>query len=346
MHLPLLHSLAPFLDLVAIFVVIGALIARLWIFVPRQRIAGEWPSALVQETTHDLLGRILPGALALLSFTSVLVLLVRTAEMGQRPILDAFTILPMVVQKTHFGAIWQVRSLALGILWLAWTASRTRAQIPSALAMFVCASVIAWSYSASGHAADRGDFTLQQWFDWLHVMAGALWAGSVLVTAHIMRKLQPWSALPNRHDAAAALTRLSQLATWALLAVLAGGGANAYQRLGAISDLWTTDYGLLLTGKLCLVAAMIGLGGLNRFYGLRRICASTGAGAAARQTDIAPLLRTFRARLRWEAGLALAVLLCVSVLIHSMPPMRPNPNLPSPPPHHSNLPTHKDPPTP
>jgi putative copper export protein len=355
LHTPLVLSLSPFLDLSAIFLVIGALTARLWIFTKSEpaRPAADQPetaqsdaaqSDTLADLARDSLGRILTGALVLLTLTTLTVLLVRTAEMSQQSLLDAFAMAPTVVQKTHYGAVWLVRVLALGILWLAWAlggaASRYRCSTPITLAMLACASVIAWSYSATGHAADRGDFTLQQWIDLLHVMAGALWAGTILATAPIMRKLQPWTAAPNRRYACAALTRLSRLATWVLLAVLASGGANAVQRLGAIGDLWTTNYGLLLVGKVCLVLAMIGLGALNRFYGLRRILAATGGDPPS---DVLPLLQTFRARLRLEAGLALAVLLCVSVLIHTMPPTpftpgRPNPN--PPPPHHTDLPSH------
>ena len=76
-------------------------------------------------------------------------------------------------------------------------------------------------YSASGHASAWGDFSLAQLIDDLHIASTAIWVGGLLVLATSARPL-----LLTGHDRAYALEtakRLSRLAGLALLCVVLTG---------------------------------------------------------------------------------------------------------------------------
>jgi putative copper resistance protein D len=55
-----------------------------------------------------------------------------------------------------------------------------------------------------------------------------------------------------------------RIAVWVFVAVGIAGAANAYARLAAFSDLWTSGYGRLVVVKLLLLFALLGCAALAR----------------------------------------------------------------------------------
>jgi putative copper resistance protein D len=108
----------------------------------------------------------------------------------------------------------------------------------------------------------------------IHLFAGALWAGGLLaLLAHALR---------GGEHADVAARRFSAVALWCFVAMAASGVINVLTRLRP-SELFSTDYGALVVGKVVALAALGILGWRQR----RTVVAVLSADASART----PLLR-------------------------------------------------------
>src|SRR5437879_13750229 len=96
--------------------------------------------------------------------------------------------LPLVLTRTHFGAIWISRATVLALL-LAVSLSRT---LPARGAGLVLSLGIVVTGSLAGHAADWGDLSLAVIVDWLHAVAATAWTGGLVGLALALRR-PAWS---------------------------------------------------------------------------------------------------------------------------------------------------------
>ena len=308
------------LDLSGLAIATGALVSALWLFPPAEESGGR-PD---QSGSQGPWARRLFGlSLCLLSISSLGILWARTVVMSGMPWHRALSDAPLILQHTHFGSIWLWRLgiLALGwITWWRWSYARAgkRGLLPVAL-LFVAA--MAFTRSATGHPADQGDFTLREFSDWLHMMTAAVWIGGVIGSAIV---ISPWTH--GRHSPAGkagmrSISRLSSLAGFALTLILATGICNAWWALPTVADLWTTDYGRTLLAKLALVAVLIALGALNRYYfipGLRALESANDHTSPA--TTMPSLHNRFAVNLIIEALLMILLLAVVAGLTQGIPP--------------------------
>jgi len=304
----LAHIIPMAFDLLSTMLCIGLLATGMWV------IPSGVPGA---KGLHDGLWDMLGPVLAALTVMSVIGLLQRTVEMSGLAWGDAFSSLSLVLLKTHYGMTWFVQIAAITALWSGWWRGRKRGSRPLACVMFLEASCVVWSVSASSHAADWGDFTLPEWMAWLHIMGASLWVGGILAFVLVI-----WRRLRGQLDRTRALFavcagRLSSLAGMAVGMVLLTGAYNVWRQLGHVSELWSSDYGRIILFKIALVCAMIALGAVNRFTGLPLLRQGT------------PHIRRFMRRLTLEAWLALGVLVCAALLGHLMPPKKQANTIPS-----------------
>ncbi len=259
------------------------------------------------------------GAVVVLLAASAGELVVRARTMSGGSLGVAIAAVPLVLGRTHFGLVWTARLAALvGLLILSFGRLRTL--------RLALACGIALTTTLTGHAADRGDFTLSALVDWGHVLAASAWVGGLLGLALVALVERPdWPAAPF----AAVVRRFSTLAGLCLAVVVASGVYNAWWQLGAPSQLWTTFYGRVLAVKLLAVLALVGLGAANRYAllprldrdgrlrpGVLRSAVARFPGPDVDPASVAPRLTTNVAR---EAALAIVVLACTAVLGESMP---------------------------
>ena len=106
--------------------------------------------------------------------------------------------------------------------------------------------------------------------------------------------------------------RFSRLATVLVFLVLAAGTYLAIVRVPHLHDLWTQRYGVILSIKICLVAAAVLWGAVHHFF-VRPRLASAGAGTMSRVGR----------SILGEGLIGVAVLLVAAVLVDSKPPPRP-----------------------
>jgi len=127
------------------------------------------------------------------------------------------------------------------------------------------ALVLAITPALGGHAAASPRFTsLMIAADWLHVLGGASWLGSLLCVMVIGIPIALTLELPERWASIASLVNaFSPLALLSAGVVVASGVFASWIHLEHWSALWQTTYGKTLLVKLLLVAITFGIGAYN-----------------------------------------------------------------------------------
>jgi copper transport protein len=114
------------------------------------------------------------------------------------------------------------------------------------------------SLAASGHAATAPPQTLMRPAIFLHGVGVAFWVGALAPLAALALRPKP-SLLPI-------LNRFSQVAIPVVAVLVLTGIALAVIQLGSVGALVDTRYGIILSIKIALVALLLGLAALNRFW--------------------------------------------------------------------------------
>ena len=154
---------------------------------------------------------------------------------------------------TRFGIAYAIAAIvaALG----ATAATIAVADRRASGAVWVLALVLLPLPSVAGHALDAGVPRYDVPVDMVHLAAAAVWTGGLVQLAFLLRS-------PTRGEV---LRRFSTVALVAV-ALLAGTGVlRAIAELSAVSQLWTTGYGVALVVKSALLAVLAGIGWLNRY---------------------------------------------------------------------------------
>jgi len=299
------------LDRVAVALVCGAAITRIWLL-PHS----TDPANSTIRTTLRILGL----AILVLALTGIATLLLRSAAMAEVSLADALPVVPKVIGHSQFGHLWLVRVIGWTMLAVAWVWMRWRKHVGSWL-LAGGAVLIVFSLSASGHAGDDGVWTTRALINVLHIAGGCAWGGTVAVyVAAVLPGLVTGVRRPVIGDTA---TRLSTTAAAALAVVLVTGVYNAWQQFDTPAALWTTVYGRVLLVKLTFVAGMMAIGAVNRFFIVPEIVAWANTTPPA-DTSINTIgaghpARRFLRILRLDGIVFLIVLACAVVLAGQMP---------------------------
>ncbi|MFG1992761.1 cytochrome c oxidase assembly protein [Actinoplanes sp. NPDC048988] len=112
----------------------------------------------------------------------------------------------------------------------------------------VVASIALLPPAFTGHAASAGNHQIAVTSLALHVLAASLWIGG-LVGLLVVRRVRRFAETASRY---------SRLALACFVATGVSGVANAAVRLGGLSPLWTTRYGVLVLLKV-LALVVVGL---------------------------------------------------------------------------------------
>jgi copper transport protein len=120
--------------------------------------------------------------------------------------------------------------------------------------------------SIAGHALDPGQIRpLNVVADVLHVAAAAVWIGGLLALAvalpRVTRRFEPAQRARFR---AVLVPRLSAIGLVSVALIAATGLVRVLSELSAVSQLWTSGYGRALLVKTGLLAALVGIGWVNR----------------------------------------------------------------------------------
>ncbi len=326
----IIRSIPSWLELVALAISVGTLVCRLWVLPPEIRSGLSDDEHLIRRM------RLLFGiGVAVVTAGSIADLLLRTAEMSEAPVQSVIPLLPAVVLKTHYGKVWLIRMAVLVLIAvLLRTARRSRDSRAVLALLLVSTAVIAMTRTATGHAADAGDFTAAEFMDWFHLLAALAWGGGLLALS-----LMPVSAMAEQGDKAAntlaeAAARFSGIAGIAVGVILITSLYHAWAYVGSIEALEETNYGRVVTVKIVLFFLLLALAAFNRYLGVPALMERAGIpsarhGVIGRLAAAASPYLTSRGEgqaavrfmriVRFEAIIMLGVVLCASLLRHEIP---------------------------
>jgi copper transport protein len=241
------------------------------------------------------------------------------------------------VLDTRFGTVWGLRLLAwlaLGAVLLLPAARLRTAELRPAslgatglavgdavrpLGVGIAAALLAFlclTPALAGHASTLDPSWLLVPANLLHVAAMAIWVGGigmlVLTLPAATRRLEQ----PERTRLlAATVTRFSDIALFAVAALVASGVTQAIPELESFSDFVDTAFGRALLAKIVLLVGLIGLAAWNRGRARPRLAVLAMAGAPPGRTGL-----ELRRSLRAEATLMAAVLGVTAALVAYAPP--------------------------
>jgi putative copper resistance protein D len=293
----LLHSIITLVDITALSTLAGVALCLLW---TRRSTADEGTSPLFVGR----LGRLLMLCLIALVISSISNFIQRTMEMSGLGLTAILPVLPAVLFKTHYGRIGLVRSAGLGLALVVWFFGRRHLNSRFVAVSLLCASAaIAFSRSATSHAADFGDLSLQELSDWFHLLSAASWAGALIAVTAVFRPSLIAADSLQQRIAAGIGDRFYIFFGPVLSVSVLTGLYNSWVEVGSFGVLLTTPYGRVLSAKLVLFLILT----------LRYIA------PAQHGQDESAFVASFLRRTRVEAILVLGILLCASMLTHGIP---------------------------
>jgi len=315
-------------ELVLLAAAMGAAAGALWIL---PATTTEHHASQLLEELRLRLWKLLGVCLPILTIAALFELLLRTANMSETPLQEAYTQISIVLLKTHYGDLWLWRMGAVLLLWVVWGMQKRMLdkRILSTLGVLALAT-ISFTLSTAGHAGDDGLFTLVNAANTLHIIGAFLWGGGIIALTLIVLPalLRSEHAAQGRALIADTSLRLSTLAAVALAMVVIPGVYNAWLLIGSWDRLVTTSYGQVLIAKVSLVGVMALLGALNRY---RYVPAAQEYAGRPVPRTLFPLPRFIRIggtlaavlhflrSLRWEMTLLIAVLALAAALSQQTP---------------------------
>lgn len=185
-----------------------------------------------------------------------------------------------LTSRLDLSAIWSVASLVdIAGAWR-WTA------LFAAIVTILSIPVLRWTWTPlllvgslvtllplvlTGHSSAGGSHDLGTNSLFVHLIAGALWAGGLLaLLTHALR---------GGEHADLAARRFSVVALWCFVAMAVSGVVNALVRV-RLDDLFHTTYGWLLVGKVTALVVLGLLGWQQRRRGLSALRADSNARGA------------------------------------------------------------------
>jgi putative copper export protein len=331
------------IDLAGIFLFLGSLFCIVWV-IPHGGLPEH--TEFFRRMRRQVTGLLL-ASLILLVFTTGSLLLVDTATMSGATLAEAYSFIPAVLAKTHFGTVWVVRCATLGLsilfFFISWfrgplrkagTQTQRTSQNIAAILLMICAGVFVFTRSAVSHAADGGDFTIREFMDWLHLLVTGTWGGGLIVLSVLLLSSLNVSAKPPFGSLTVIASRFSIAAGLGVFVIILSGTYNAWIELGSLAGFITKPYGRLLSAKIVLVLIVLFIGAYNRYRLLPQLGAGHTNGIGARlarfSSERAPansegglppaqIEQLLGKKVVIESILVVAILVCTAILVNSIP---------------------------
>jgi putative copper resistance protein D len=240
-------------------VVAGSLVFRTVVAEPVLR--GE--QALAKPFRRQILNIAWIG-LAITVVSGVFWLLLQAAAMSGLSFAEAMTsdVLLTVLNQTQFGLVSEIR-LVLAVMLaaaLAYDRSPPAHWLALAAALGLTAA-IAWTGHGGSTAGEIGMLHLSA--DLLHLIAAAAWIGGLVSLARLLAETRRDPA--HAPFAEEVTRRFSTLGIASVGTLLLTGIVNAWILVGSFNALLVSDYGQVLTLKICLFVFMLAFAAVNRF---------------------------------------------------------------------------------
>jgi putative copper resistance protein D len=257
-------------------------------------------------------------AAVLALFGALAWIIAETAAVSDDPN-DAFNAaaLWLVLSATHFGhaALARIASLIVSI--------GTSVCVRRPRALWVVQTLlgggIVASFAWTGHGAmSRGAVgMIHLAADLLHLLTAGIWIGAIFSLVVLVIRSNNSRALEAIRAVQFGLDRFSAIGVLVVAVLILSGLVNSWFLIAPHwHALLTTLYGIILLVKLALFVGMLGLAALNRYWAAPSLRDSLNHQSPTRQS-----LHALRTTLVTETGLALLVLISVSILGMLVPPV-------------------------
>jgi putative copper resistance protein D len=325
-----IHIIPEWLELVSLTCCIGLLACRLWVFTLSAR-AGF----IKQDNILDAMRKLLAVCAVVMIASSGTNLLLRAAEMSGHLLSAVLPVLPKVIFHTHLGRAWLIRIGALILLLITLMAGGRRDPRGFTGFMVGIAVLVTMTESVSGHASDKGDFSVPEIMDFLHLIAACVWGGGLFALSLVILPRLSKAGGQTAALIAGVARRFSRIAGIAVGIIAITALYNAWAYVGSVEAIWTSPYGWTVFAKVILFSLLIPLGAFNRYVSVPLLLECGGAfrtergmitRAAShifpryfRNPDDLTIALRFKKIVRVEALLILGALLCAAMLRHEIP---------------------------
>jgi putative copper resistance protein D len=245
-------------------------------------------------------------------------LLLVAGSIGEVTPLEALRsgIVSAVLNQTHFGTTWRLRS----VFWLIAATSSTvmlfrkQSSRGSTWICFVASAALLGALAWAGHGLDgNGNAAMFHVVaDAAHLFVSAVWPVGLAPFAIALFMLQKQNNPSRWIDAAALTRRFSAVAIICVALLTLTGLINCWFMLPSFSSLWRSGYGRLLSVKIAVFVPMILFAGANRLALKPRLTAGT---------DVEATTVRLRRNVLTEFALCTVIILIVALLGLLMPPM-------------------------
>ncbi len=215
--------------------------------------------------------RLLWASWGLLALVTVGGVLIQGVYASQLPLSNLFR--PSIVDAvlhTRFGEVEVLRLILLVLVvpfLFALTSDHTIRSTAWRRGWFLVGAVLGLFLLATpglaGHATTGTAVALGTVADLVHLVGVSLWLGGLAVLACV---LLPGGNGPDDYvtEFGSGVRRVSTVAFWAVMAVVASGVAQSIRQVGSLFGLFHTAYGVTLLVKVGLVCVLIALGAVSR----------------------------------------------------------------------------------
>jgi copper transport protein len=258
--------------------------------------------------------KLLAGALGLLVVAGLIDLLLQAVDIN--------TSVGQVL-KTQWGERWWWRHLVLLqpalLLPIMFKIPYTRRGL--ALGSLVGIGAYMATAASSSHAAAGGGSFWAAGSDFVHLLAASVWIGMLAILAlYFAWSRGAFNGWERYQAQAVALRRFSLVAVFSVALLLFTGVVNAIVEIGSLGDLFDTGYGEVLLLKLLLLIPLLAVGMRNAYLLRPQIVQESAERSTEQRREfLAELESDLRQTIRWELGLAVAVLAVVGVLVQLTP---------------------------
>lgn len=318
----LLDTTARWIVLLGSAVMLGGVAYVLLVVVPASRVlSGESQNALRKLSIGILIASTLIAVFLVLQ-GSLIQLLTQADELGSLNKIDD------LLTDTRFGKFLIARqALLLATLvaaFLVWRAKGS-ALIPALSVLAVSAFGVLFTQSMVSHAAGADGAVWKIATDVLHLFAASLWIGGLI---HVGLAMPRWlEELPGPARTlftAASFRHFSVLAALSVVILIVSGVISAFAQFTSFGQLFNTNYGLSLIGKMGIMLPLLAVAALGAFRLQPRIVEASlrmrgGAIDEDSAASLASLQRLVTNMVRLEAVLGVLVLVAVGVLIQLEP---------------------------
>lgn len=208
-----------------------------------------------------------PQILRILVILSLLFLFINYALISIRLTGDISSLLDLdihyILMDTPIASVLLLRILGLSLILISCFYSEKIGEKIKQIMSLVGCLLILWSFSLIGHISDMS--ILIQFLLFIHLIAIVLWVGILLP----LYQLSHYPAQINTTIAIA--SKFGKVAIYFVPILLITGVMMAYQLLGSVDKILTTQYGQLILFKIMAVFGLLTLASCNKFYFVPRM---------------------------------------------------------------------------